>query len=261
MSVQDNGGSTGYSKTDEEVVAWVKRKLGFGIVDVELTSDHFGDILEDTKRWFGHRVGVRQFIQVTAQQNKTEYILPNHVVEVLDVFLPRDPIGYTQFGQDEASLAQGYLFGAWFGGQGNSAFQTSPYPYSDLLMRLQYLETIRRITSEPDWDYFPETKTLLVSPALSTKGTAGTFLARIWSSNVDPRDITDLQEIDWFLRWALADAKQTLGAIRSKFDTLPSVGGELSSLGDVLKDEGTSEKVDINTEILNRRRSSPIISA
>lgn len=253
------GGARGFAKTKEEVIAWVKRRLGHGIVDVELTDDHYEDAIDNTCRWFSHRVGVRQFFQITIVPGETEYILPEYVVDVLDVWLPSDPIGYTQFGQDDASLAHGLLFGAWYGGQGNSNYATSPYPYSDLLMRLQYLETIRRITSESDWDYFQDERKLIISPAVSTSA-GSQILTRIWTTKVDPQCITDPQEVEWFLRWALADAKEMLGVIRAKFDSMPSVGGDVTLQGDRLLDDAGLEKDTIKQEIINRRRSVPIVS-
>lgn len=43
-------GTHGVGFTDSEVIGYVKRKLGDGIVDVELTDNHMQDVLHDTKR-------------------------------------------------------------------------------------------------------------------------------------------------------------------------------------------------------------------
>lgn len=249
--------------TVEDVQAYVKRKLGLGIQSVELTDLHMQDVIDDTNRWFAFRLGQKQFLKIDIVKGKNEYVLPGHVIEVLSVRFPSNSLGTNALGTDDFSYAYGYLFGSWFtnsvgnGAQGSNSYYSSPYPYSDLVMRLQYLETIGRIWSaDIEHVYDPANRTLLVTPGPII---AGVILIEYWSSIIDPRQF-DPQDEDFYLRWALAEAKDTLGRVRTKYDSYPTVGGDRLLNGDTLLQEAREEKEKLEQEVIQRRRSIPIVT-
>lgn len=64
---------------------------------------------------------------------------------------------------------------------------------------------------------------------------------------------------DFYLRWALAEAMETLGNIRTKHDSYPTVGGDRGMNGDQLLAESKERKEKLDEQVLNRIRSTPIV--
>ena len=265
---------SGRGRTEQQHWRWVLRRLGGGITDVELTSEgdvdplteqpfpegetHEADCIEETKRWFCQRVGSKKVVQVSMANGQGAYLMPPETIDVIDVNLPSfqlptldaDQFSYTYF-----SL----LFGQW------TNPNVAPMPYSDLVQRLQYLEEIGKIFStDRDWAYDPNTRTLEILPAPGSIGSfgpgqAGTFaLATIWTWDVDTRKL-DPQDEGFFRRYLLVQAMLTLGNIRTKFDSLPNMGGDRTLNGQDLKADAEGMMDKLGTEILNWKRATPVL--
>lgn len=235
-------------KTEDEIKGYVKRKLGSGIIDVELTDEHLQDVLDDTKRWFSHRVGQKRFIQIPLLTATNVYVLDPDVTEVLRVWLPS--AHFPAVDTDDFSYTYSLLFGQW------RSPGASPLPYSDLVQRLQYLSISRKIFSaDREWNYNPDTRELEVMP---TPSIVGNMLVEVWTRNLDTREFGPEDE-SLFLRYAVAHAKETLGEIRSKYDSLTNVGGDRSLNGEKLIEEAEKAKEQIEKDLINWRRATPII--
>lgn len=267
---------SGRGRTEEQHWRWALRKLGGGIRDVELTSKgdtdpltnqvfhpeetHQFDCLDEAKRWFLHRWGWKKAIQIVLHRGQSEYVLPPEAIEVIDVILPNfqlPSLDADQFSFTYFSL----LFGQW------TNPNVAPMPYSDLVQRLQYLEEIGRIfTSDRDWDYDKRTRTLKIMPAPQSIGgglyhrTSKAYgLVYIWSNDLDTREL-DPQEEDLFRRRLLAEAMSTLGNIRSKEDSIPSMGGDKTLNGETLKSEAVEILEQLKQDVLNWKRPVPLIT-
>jgi hypothetical protein len=265
---------SGMGRTEEQHWKWVLRRLGGGIVDVALTSKgdvdplterpfaegetHMDDCLDETRRWFANRVGMRKMIQVQMQNGQGAYLMPPETIDVINFTLPSfqlpsldaDQFSYTYF-----SL----MFGQWT--NPNSA----PLPYSDLEQRLMYLKDIGKIFStDRDWAYDAFTRTLEILPAPGSIGTGapgsvgGFGLATIWSWHVDCR-VLDPQDDGFFRRYLLIQAMKTLGNIRSTVDSWMMQGGDKALNGETLMSnaEGLEEK--LNADVLNWKRALPVL--
>jgi len=247
--------------TTEEVKAYVIRKLGGGIEDVELTDEHMSDIIKDTNRWFAFRAGQKAFVRLQGIQGKTDYILPQFAIEVLNVRTTSRAFQGIGLGTDDFSYAYGFMFGSWYvgntyGAGSNTNYSQSPYPYSDLVQRLQFLETIGRIWgADPEWDWRPGSRELVIAPASTIEGD---IIVEVFTSNVDPRDF-DPETEDLYLRWAIAEAMETLGEIRRKYDSYPTVGGDRGMNGEALVADSLQRKEKLEIQVLNRLRSTPIV--
>jgi hypothetical protein len=60
---------------------------------------------------------------------------------------------------------------------------------------------------------------------------------------------TELVQIDWVVRWTIAEAKIMLGAAYKKFSSLSGPTGEFQLPGNELVQEGRDEKNDLLEEI------------
>lgn len=235
--------------TEDEIKRYIKRKLGDGITDVELTEDDMGDVLHDTKRWFSIRVGNKEVRQVSLRHSTSVYRLDDDVIEVTRLYLPSTH--FPAVDTDDFSYTYSLLFGQW------RSPGASPLPYSDLVQRLQYLEMSSRIFgADREFHFNPKTKELEIMPAPSILGTA---LIDCWSRNVDTRDLQPEDE-DLFLRYALAEAKLVLGERRRKFAQYTTVAGERGLNGMALIQDGQKEKAQLEKDALNWKRPTYFIS-
>jgi len=247
-------GPTG--KTEDAWWGYAIRKLGGGIIDIELTDDHKRDCLDDTSRWFAERVGFIKYQQLPLIPGQSNYYLSSDVIEVFDLWLPSfqlptldvDSFSFTYFTS---------LFGAW------TSPQQAPMPYSDLVQRLQYLETIGRLFStDRDWDWQPELRRLVIAPPPRAGG-LGTMISnaiiKVGSSDVRPEQL-DPRFSEYYRRKLLIEAMRTLGQIRDTYDAYPSVGGERSMNGGALMQRADQLEQKLEQDVINWERSTPMIS-
>lgn len=234
--------------TEDEIKAYVLRRLGYGVVDVELTNEQQNDVIIDTKRWFAFRLGQKRIMQIPLTTATNVYVLDPDVIEVLRVFLPTSH--FPAVDTDDFSYTYSLLFGQW------RSPGASPMPYSDLVQRLQYLNMSKKIFSaDREWDYNKDTRELLIMPRPSI---VGNMLVEVWTKNIDTRDLLPEDE-SIFIRYALAHAKEFLGEIRNKWDSIPMVGGDKGMNGERLLEEAKEAKEQLEKDVINWRRATAII--
>lgn len=237
-----------FSQSEDDTKSYILRRLGSGIIDVELTDDMMEDIVIDTKRWFSYRLGQKRIIQIPLTTATNVYVLDPDVTEVLRVYLPTSH--FPAVDTDDFSYTYSLLFGQW------RSPGASPLPYSDLVQRLQYLNMSKKIFSaDREWDYNKDTHELLIMPRPSI---VGNMLVEVWTRNIDTRDLGP-EDYGLFIRWALAHAKEYLGQMRSKWDSVPMVGGDKGMNGEKLMEESKEEKEKVEKDVINWRRSTAII--
>jgi len=264
--------------TEEALWRYVLRQLGGGVTDVELTTrgqdkdpvtkqpiepgeTDQDDIFEDAKRWYSYRVGFPKIVSVTLGNRQSEYLMGPDCIEVIDVWLPSfqlpsldaDQFSYTYF-----SL----LFGQW------TNPNVAPMPYSDLVQRLQYLSTIGRVfSSDRDFEYNPTTRILQILPPPAAIGSFTGFpfgssvraLVTIWTSEIDTKQL-DGMELDFLKRKLLALGHKRLGTRRMKFAETASTGGNVTLNGEKLIEQGEKIEEQLEKDIINWKRSVPLIS-
>lgn len=235
--------------TEDEMKKYIKRKLGDGVTDVELNDDDMNDTMRDAKQWFSIRVGNKTIRQVSLTASTSVYVLDPDVTEVVRMYLPSTH--FPAVDTDDFSYTYSLLFGQW------RSPGASPMPYSDLVQRLQYLKMSSHIFSaDREFLFNPKTKELEIMPAPSILGTC---LVEVWSGLVDTRDLQPEDE-NLLRRWALADAKITLGERRRKFAMYTTVAGERGLNGAALVMDGEKEKLQLEKDALNWKRAVPMIS-
>jgi hypothetical protein len=235
-------------QTEAEIKAYILRRLGYGIIDVELTEAQQDDVITDTKRWFAIRLGQRKIIQIPLTTATNVYILEPDVTEVLRVFLPTSH--FPAVDTDDFSYTYSLLFGQW------RSPGASPLPYSDLVQRLQYLNMSKKIFSaDREWDYNRDSHELIIMPRPSI---VGNMLVEVWTNNIDTREFGP-EDSNLFLRYGLAHAKEILGEIREKWDSIPMVGGDKGLNGEKLLEQAKAEKEQLEKDVIHWRRATPII--
>jgi hypothetical protein len=239
---------TSFTQSEDDVKSYILRRLGYGIIDVELTDDMMQDVVIDTKRWFSFRIGQKKLLQIPLTTATNVYVLEPEVTEVLRVFLPTSH--FPAVDTDDFSYTYSLLFGQW------RSPGASPLPYSDLVQRLQYLNQSKKIFSaDREWDYNRENHELLIMPRPSI---VGNMLVEVWTNNIDTRELGP-EDYNLFIRWAIAHSKELLGQMRAKWDSVPMVGGDKGMNGEKLIEESKAEKEQIEKDGIHWRRATPII--
>lgn len=229
-----------HQRDEAALVQWILRRLGAPLLKVELTADHLADNIEDARRWFAAKKGLKKLLKFPIQATKNEYCLPADVNTVIDVTFSSDPLDLSLF-----------AYPYWLPMENNqipySVFNvhgSSGGAYSNYVQVLQYIEQAKRIMSqEPDWRQ--EDRMLYVFPVPAQSATA---LVEYTSHTVKIQELNE-RDHDLVKRFALAKAKEDLGRIRSKFDNYPTAQGTVAMDGAALLDESRQEIEKLNEEI------------
>lgn len=237
--VEAQSGATGNATIAEEaavndISGFIRRRLGLGVVDNELTDLQISDAITKSKRWYASHIGQYK-VATLIGTGLTEYSVADDVENVVDVTFPTttdnifqvfDWAGVQLSIADFVTLRQG--------------------GYSILLERLQYWEMIKQIvSSECDWNWDRWRRKLVISPAVPS-GTNALYLystANIQISRMLAREIQLVQD------YALAESMLTLGYIRGKYAGLPSASGDFSLNADTLLANADAMKVELEERI------------
>lgn len=240
--------------TDKDLKEYILRTLGKGILRVELTEDHLDDSLSAARRWFNANWGLIREILVDLQPEQNEILMPNFVVEVLNVFVEQVRLPPLIFDREFP-----FFFPFPLRAEGGIVFSYPSGLYSALVQQLTWIETLRRIFgAEVTFEYIPEMKKLRIFPAAFSERKA---LVQVISSEWSVAELAAFPEAeDLFVRWSIAEAKKRLGRIRSKHPSIPTAGGTQELDGSTLLDESREEMEKLNEEIRERGYPIPFIT-
>jgi len=228
---------------EEQVKKKILLKLGAPFLCIELTADHLDQIMDTACRWWIDNIGgtpkgvIQSF--VSGQQ---DIQLSREVEDVIEVVFENQFPFQLYFPEllDGAVPWTGIYPGASGDAYGGTVYDgQDQMPYSGLTQVFQMLELSRRtLSADRDWDFDCWTKILKIFPSRSR---SGNILVRYLSNTLDlPCMLSAEQQL--FYEYALAESMETLGHIRSKFDSFPVPGGERSLNGQYLLDQAREEK-------------------
>lgn len=253
--------------TQPQVIDWLKRAVGGGVVVLELCKEHFEDSFSDALRWYIGRKGIKRRAIQTFTPGFQEYTMPDDTDEVLEVWFAGvqidiiaavNPFAFIDI--DQLPVAYQSITGV----PGGSFYGT-------FHQILAHAETARRIIgSEPAWEFFKDTNILHIVPRNQRTGTA---IVRYISTTLiteDPKapltsPTNDFRRLryyhrDLILRYALAQVKNRLGRVRSKYtDGMPAAGGSKTLDGDTLLGEAQNEIEKLDEELKGLNEGVPFL--
>lgn len=225
--------------TEAELKDWILRRLGAPFLKVELTQGHLDDIVEESLRWFSAKKGLVKLSLLTTQAGVTEYDLPHDADMILNVNFSLSPL-------DIAMVYEPYLL------EGDSLpFDVFASPesgglYSSLVQSLQYIETAKRVLGgEPEWRQIGRKLRIWPAPKQGSS-----VMLEYKSNHITLQDLSE-RDHDLIKRFALAQAKEDVARVRSKYDSYPTAQGSVSLDGDRLFDEAQREKEKLEEEIFD----------
>ena len=231
-------------------MAWIRRRLGAPILKIPLDDDKLGDALAEAKHWFVARKGVEKDTTIDLYSGQVEYDVPDDCDAVIDVSFQVSPLDISLIFSPNIISDERIPYSVF-------AAPSSSGLYSSFVQSLQYVETAKRVLgAENNWVYYPYKRKLYCFP--NPKG-GGKAFVEYKSSKVT--DITQLPERDHDLikRFAFAWAKRDLGAIFSRYSTLPTAQGQTQLNGAQLISEAEEEFNRLRDEITNSAMPMPFV--
>jgi len=230
----------------KDITDYIYLRLGGSMVDVELDPEHYDMCIDQAVRKYRQRAGSSvesSYLFLSILENQQEYVLPNEVQEVRQVF--RRSVGSgssdtgTQFEPFEAAFVNTYLLQA--GRVGGQATYEMYYQYQELSARM--------FGGFVNFEFNPVTKTVTLLRKFSASGEK----VVLWVYNTRPESglLQDQQIQPWIQDYSLALAKFTLGEARSKFSTIAGPQGGTSLNGDTLKAEAQAEMQQLEEDLKN----------
>lgn len=225
--------------SEEELKPWILRRLGAPYVKVFLDEPHLEDCIEEARRWFASRKGIKKRKYIYVNSGQTEYQLEEDIDKVLDVSFNIPPLDISTVFAPFLLPDQQLPYNVFANPEGGGI-------YSNYAQTLQYVETAKRILgAENEWRQEGHLLYLIPAP----KG-AGTISIEYKPSSFV---ITELEERDHDLlkRYALALAKIDLGEILSRYPGgFPSAQGNVALNGPQLLQEGQQESAALTEELM-----------
>lgn len=217
---------------------YVLRKFGAPLLKVELMQEHLDDAVNDAKRWFSAKKGLQGMLSMTAGRGQTLVPLPDDCDTVLECIFRDTSTSDLDKLVDPMALIDGIP----------KVFYSSTYTMgflSTYQQTMQYLKSARKVLgTDPEW--FQQDRNIVLTPATHQ------VTSLLITFKKDDFQINKLNERDYDLvkRRILAESKETLGRIRSKYSEFPSAQGQVQLDGNDLLKEAQQEKEKLDEEIM-----------
>lgn len=231
--------------TEAQVKEWVCRRLGKGVVAVELTDEQLDDAIRDAKEWWQMWVGQCKSVlfTLTGEREYPEALIASDIDSVVDVVFELTSQSFTDLFSWADVEINPYTWIYSDGGDG---------VYSTLVQYLQYRELAKQVTSsDKDWDWDRSKRAVIISP----QPDAGSRVLITYISTQMEMSYMTNYEMRIFRNYALAQAMKTLAPIRMKYASKPSATGEFSMDGDAMW--ANAEAIENDMEEKARQLQAP----
>lgn len=232
-------------QSEADIMKYIRRKLGGGIVDVELTEEHLKDASGDALSWWHTYVGQLRNHQMSISPGGGAFDVPDDVESIVEVVFQDNNSDFLDlFDWADVELSPiGY--GSYYGSPSGS--------YSYLVQSRQYVEQGRRIIgADRDWEWDRQDRKLRLYP---TNGTVGIGTQIRFKYLTNELDLGKLHtwEYDLVRERAFAEAMESLGYARTKYSEWPSATGSVTLNGDTLLANADNIKQSLDEKIKTLR--------
>lgn len=240
--IEKSGGGT--FANDADLASYLLRRMGKGVVQVEITNEQLADAIQDAKRWFVANWGIHRARTFQMIQGVTEYTLSTDVAEVLDVQVEAVRLPPLVFDREFP-----FYFPFPMRAEGGVVFSYPAGLYSALVQQLQWIDQLKRIFgADLEFDYNESTRVLRI---MTPGNQSGLCLIEYISNCVDVKDLFGIAE-ELFVDWARAELLERVGRARSKYGGIPTAGGERTLDGERLLEESKALKEELRTRAIER---------
>jgi hypothetical protein len=239
-------------KTQREIlIQEVHRRLGGGMVKVELTPEHYEDALDFALATYRQRSSnsvEERFAYLELQPDQSEYYLPNEVQEVRQILRAGNGGAVSGVGADFEPFAASVNNSMMLGGSGSTGTGMSSLVTYELFTGFQELVgTMFGFHIMFNWHPTRHRLDIMRKPVATE-----TVMLWIYAHRPDELILSDVYARPWILRFTTAQAKVMLGEARSRFGTFVGPQGGTTMNGDALKSEGQMEMDNLLLELSNQ---------
>ena len=227
---------------------FVLAKLGHPIIDVELDDFQIQICIDEaiSKLEYHAPDWMTQYAVFQTETDINVYELPQQVADNLtDVWYRRD---FFQFGANPGSLE--YDFSVMFF---TNTGLFNNYNVSQYLLMQQYLKQVKNVLGQMSSWQLVNNKFLHIFPKPESAQEDVILEFRAF----DPNCLHHAYK-SWLQRYTLACAKEILGGIRGKYQTLPGPGGGTILNGTILSQEAALEKQALVEELVTEIEAPPL---
>lgn len=238
-------------KTQREIlIQEVFRRLGGGMVKVELTPEHYEDALDFALATYRQRSSnsvEERYAFLELQPDQSEYILPNEIQEVRQIMRAGYGGVMSGVGSDfepfAAAVANQTMLGGNMGGTGMSSLVTYELftGFQELVGRMFGFHIMF------NWHPTRHRLEILRKPVANE-----TVMLWVYAHRPDELILSDTYARPWLVRFTTAQAKVMLGEARSRFGSFIGPQGGTTLNGDALKSEGQMEMDNLLAELSNQ---------
>lgn len=221
--------------------------LGGTLVDVELETTDIELCFKKAKRTFkqkGHYGYRRDFYAIDVLKGDTEFTIAPEIEDIVKIIKPSLGSMNPMQASIEDPMSMVMYNNIFYGTPSMGGCQRTDFLSYELA--LQLAETRTRYSAyevQFNHDKF-QNKLRVFKPAEKD----GVWLLDSYRDLLD----TEYQQIDWVIRWTIAEAKEMLGMAYRKFaNGLPGPMGEAGLNGDAYIQEAKQEKEQLLEDILN----------
>lgn len=238
--------------TKTELAEKIRRRLGAPLIKVELDETQIYDNIDYTRekylKWAVGNSTIEKYITLMLVGGQTLYDLPSGTTDVLAYDFRSTGSIHTLFTVENYLYQMGMYDQLLMRGGGDG------YSLVSYHIAREFLDTVNRyVVDAYHYTYHRYTNQLEISPPPPSSGqttvtsggeyqsnTPGYVLLRTYCISGDNED---LYSNNWFLDYATAMCKISLGRIRSKFANFSAIGSNVSLAmdGDALLSEGQAE--------------------
>ena len=242
--------NTNITEVREKMIHSIITRLGGNMIDVELDNDTLQkciDLAEAKLIQRGDAYVEESLVLLTLKKNQKEYILPNEIVEVQQIYRRGYGRAYgSTGGQNMDPFAMAWT-NVYLAGAVNGVRTGGLVTYE---LHNDYLKTAGKMFGMyMNYSFNPNTHKLVLVE--NPRSDNEVILLHSYVMRPDYMILQDKSSGLWCENWALAEAKEILGQLRERFSSgLPSpMAGSTSQNGAQLKAEAKTEKELLEKEL------------
>ena len=242
--------NTNITEVREKMIHSIITRLGGNMIDVELDNDTLQkciDLAEAKLIQRGDAYVEESLVLLTLKKNQKEYILPNEIIEVQQIYRRGYGRAYgSTGGQNMDPFAMAWT-NVYLAGAVNGIRTGGLVTYE---LHNDYLKTAGKMFGMyMNYAFNPNTHKLTL--AENPRSDDEIILLHSYVDRAEYEVLQDRYSALWIENWALAEAMEILGRIRSRFASLPGPNGGVNSDGEALKNESKTMKEELTKELNN----------
>ncbi|MCI4410586.1 MAG: hypothetical protein JHC38_02810 [Thiotrichales bacterium] len=224
-----------------ELYSEILIRLGGNLVDIELSTEDVAIAFKSAIRTFkqkAHNTYRRKWMAIDVSKGIDTYTIPDNITDGVKVIRPGALSG---FAGTQDVFTQNAIIDMLPTAVNQSCTGIAMLEYTLLASRMKEMSLYTATDVDFQIDKFRHEITFFNTPQQNE-----TWFVEVYE------DLTDdeYSDIDWIVRWTLAESKIILGNAYRKFGgSIPGPSGVISLPGSELIQEGTQDKTDLLQEI------------